>query len=74
MITLSIYGLLKSFLKFYLVFFIMFILNKLEASKNNTAYKKPLLKISEYLVGDSKKAEYVLNCFFNQEVLLAQCP
>lgn len=33
-------------------------------------FYKDLLKISKYLTEDSLKAEYVLNCFLNQEVIL----
>ena len=36
--------------------------------KMNTAYYIPLYKITEYLTEDKRKAEYVMNCFFMQDV------
>ena len=37
-------------------------------SINVSRFYKDLLKISKYLTEDTYKAEYVLNCFLNQEV------
>ena len=32
-------------------------------------YKNSLLKICDFLVSDPKKSEYIINCYWNQEVL-----